>query len=147
MLARFPVMLLGLLLTTAATGERAGYVVEIQPGVTPRMSPSGVAEYVLAAARTAQAGSEPKVVRVECDDGVEFRSHFSHPERRSGGPVWTVRLTGRFVNHHTGGLGAPSVTHSSASYVIDDETGEILGYGMSGGGGGGIDPGRLTKGR
>jgi hypothetical protein len=111
------------------------------------MSPSAVAAYVLAAAN-GQEGSEPKVVGVECNDGVEFRSHFSHPERRNGGPVWTVRLTGRFVNHHTGGLGAPSVTHSSASYVIDDETGELLAYGTSGGGGGrSIDPGRLTKGR
>lgn len=115
MAARFPVLLLGLLLATAATGEPAGYGVEIQPGVTPRMSPSGVAAYILAAARTAQA---------------------------------EVRLVGRFVNHHTGGLGAPSVTHSSASYVIDDETGELLAYGTSGGGGGrSIDPDRLTKGR
>jgi hypothetical protein len=147
MVKQFSTVLLGLLLASGAIAQSADYVVKIQPGVTPRMSPSGVAAHVLAAARRvhAEEGSEPTVVSVECDDGVEYRSHFTHPERRNGGPIWTVRLTGRFVNHHTG-PGARSVTVNSASYVIDDETGEVMGHGMSDGGRG-LDPNRLTKGR
>jgi hypothetical protein len=134
---------------TSAAAQPADYRVEIQAGVLPRMSPSSVAAYVLAAVRRGQAAGdrEPRVVSVECDGGVKFRSHFSHPERRNGGPIWMVRLKGRFVNHHTG-PGARSATMASASYLVDDETGEFLGWGMSdriSGGSGGVD--RLTKGR
>lgn len=119
-----------------AFGENASYTVSIQDGVTPRMSPSGVAEYVRSAASNARAAETPEVVvtSVECTDGVSFRAQFSSPELQTGAPIWTVRVSGRFVNHRVPQGVKPSVG-TSAFYVVDDATGEVVSYGIVGGGG------------
>src|SRR5262245_35735802 len=121
---RTAVLVAMLLVPTGASADGPGYTVTIQPGVSPRMSPSTLAETVAAAARTRGAG-DVTILSVECSDGIEFRSAYSDPTMRNGGPVWTVRLGGRFPNLHVP-PGAHSSTGTAASYVIDDETGEAL---------------------
>ena len=135
------------------------YSVTIEPGLAPRMSPSAVAGLKsttpigrtsgtdTVSGRSADAVSE--VTSVECVDGAKFRSAFTNPAINNGAPIWIVRMNGRFVSHHTG-PGKPSRTVSSAFYVVDDLTGEILAYGSEGDQARpsrAPDVNRLTKGR
>jgi hypothetical protein len=94
------------------------YPVSIQAGLNPRMSPSDVAGRVRSAAsrRRAQGAPEPSVVKVECVDGAEFRAAFSDPAMHGDSPIWRVHLS------------------SPAVYVVDDSNGEIVAYGIPGGG-------------
>jgi len=108
------------------------YQVKVQEGVRPRMSPSGVATLgqTTARARHSLGSAVPQVVSVECTDGSEFRSNYSDPAMRSGGPVWIVRMRGSFVSPKDG-PGGRSREATSLSYVVDDETGEVLAVAMT----------------
>ena len=113
-------VLVALLVASAAAlaepSER--YPVTIQEGLTPRMSPSAVAVLVRSAAsrRRPSGAPEPSVLGVECVDGAEFRAAFSHPSMHNDSPIWKVRVS------------------SPALYVVDDANGEIVAYGVPGGG-------------
>lgn len=127
----FPI--LGLAFLVAAPSVAGDYTLSIQAGVTPRMSPSNVAALVKSSARARQAGgqAEPQVKSVECTDGKWLRDGYSDPGMRSGAPVWRVTVSGRFDRPAT--QYGHQETATSMTYVIDDETGELLAFGMSGG--------------
>jgi len=141
-MAKLVSVALGLLLTLSAEGlfaQAPDYTVTIQSGVSPRQSPSNVAAQVLSLVTSGRRSSDAgtvKVTHVECTDGTEFRSSSTQGDGKKR-PIWIVRLD---VN---GPLGTLQYVHT-ASYVIDDETGEILGYGGSGRGPYGIDLKKLV---
>jgi hypothetical protein len=144
---------LAALIFASAAGAQSSstYTVTIEEGLQPKLSPSGVAALARSlpmarSAADAPGGSDPVVRSVECVNGSEIRSAFSHPSMKSDSPIWIVRMTGRFVDHRTG-LGSPSKVSSSAFYIVDDGTGEIIMFGTSGGHAGRSDPFRLKKGR
>jgi len=152
-----------LLAAAAANAGPPSYTVSIQEGLKPRMSPSAVAGLASATpvgraavggVRTEQEAGEggaeapgAKVVTVECIDGQEIRSAFSHPSMHSDAPLWIVRLEGKFIDPRS--HAATSKTRTKAYYVVDDATGEIIAFGTSGSGPGtsGNSLDRLIRGR
>jgi len=84
------------------------YAVTIEPGLTPRMSPSEVAGLV--------AGRERTVIRLECFDGAVLRAAFSDASKQNRSPMWRVHLS------------------SGDLYVVDDSNGEMIAHGRRGGG-------------
>lgn len=130
-------VVLVLLAPVAAQADPATYSVCIQEGLQPRMSASAVAGMArstpVGRAAVDWAGSDgssgSKVVSVECIDGQEIRSAYSHPSMHSDAPIWIVRMHGTFIESRTGG--GPARVKTKAYYVVDDATGEVIGFGSS----------------
>jgi hypothetical protein len=110
-----------LCLPAAALSQATDFETRIQEGVIPRMTPSDVAALGVSAARRQRA----RVVSVECTDGTEFRSAYSDPGMRNGGPVWIVRMTEERIDERER-RGGSSGAATWLSYVVDDATGELL---------------------
>ncbi len=142
--------LVAALLVAAPSLAEDEFKVTIAPGVTPRLSASAVAGMVdsalqsSAAGRTLVSSDSVTVSAVECLDGAEYRSHFSHPDVRDGGPIWIVRMEGRFVSKRR----QDTPWHEKGFYVVDDDSGAILAFGGSPARPGvAPDPERLKPGR
>jgi len=128
-------------LPAAALSQATDFETRIQEGLHPRMTPSDVAALGASAAR----GRHARVVSVECTDGTEFRSAYSDPGMRSGGPIWIVRVTAEPIDPEgRTGVGAAATW---LSYVVDDATGEVLAGARSGRASGAPQLDRLTRGR
>jgi hypothetical protein len=110
----------GLALATVVLAA-ASYTVEIEPGLTPRMTASEVVEVLPAKQRT-------KVLSLECMSNQTYDSRdWGHiiPVLKAE-KIWLVQVKARFVRPHAN---APTTVSETTSYLIDDATGTILGRG------------------
>lgn len=108
-----------------------GYEVEIEPGLTPRMSPSVVAGMAQSARVRGAIGSgttSPTVTTVRCIDGSVIRDAFSHSSMKSDSPLWIVHISGRFVEHRAPG---PTRVNDRGYFIVDDADGRIIAFGSS----------------
>ncbi len=124
-----------------AAAQQAAYTVEIAADVAPRMDVAGVVQVV--AARTArpirgvQPGpegrartipSQPRILSVECMRLESLLSRF--PSIRpvlDAETVWLVRVQAPFFRPRANG---PPIFSDKQFFVLDDETGAILGGGI-----------------
>ena len=118
-----------------------GYTASIAAGITPRMSADQAAQVAVqalvnmsAVAEAASLPTTPTVIRsIDCihpaDIGsLEPRAAGTQSDRDPNAVLWIVRAQGTFVNQHVRSL-TPAVA-TSGYFVIDDATGQSVGWGM-----------------
>jgi hypothetical protein len=90
---------------------------DVQDTVLDQIGPNGVVEKVTV------VPSKADLANVEADIGVPLG-----PEAESRGAVWIVRAQGNFVARRTP-PGVPEARSPRGYYLVDDESGEIIGMG------------------
>jgi len=107
---------LGCLVVLVAACARSPYPVEVARGIEPRLAPAEVE-------RIAREHGADIIVEMNCvyyDTLVEMFDDAGNSVNHQS--VWVVRSRGQFANPRY-----PGVEYDVMSWIVDDETGEILG--------------------
>ncbi|MCL4684173.1 hypothetical protein KJ059_05415 [Myxococcota bacterium] len=137
-------LVLGLALGNEARAEPPDFAVEIEPGLTSRMTPNDVAQVVLSRLAEPQvvvpgaAGvpelvpPAPRILSMKLRSGNPWKTRMVRDdgsvEEIGSDVVWVVHAKGSFVSRRSW-PGKGPIVRSSGFYVLDDETGQIIARG------------------